>query len=107
MSTYNILYAVIRCPQCEQVSEMEIDTFFGYRDFLEYRMGDQVEWWEGKRVKNGGRPEGGNLSGDGFAVCPRCKFGYWVRVQVQSDTIVAVESNLKKKSLLSDEHAVQ
>jgi len=105
MSTYNLLYAVMTCPKCGQASEMEIDTFFGYRIFLEYRLGDKVSWWERQSVKNGGRPECGNMDGDSFAVCPRCQSGYWVRVQVRSDLIVAVEPNLKKKALLSDPEA--
>ena len=105
MSTYNLLYAVMKCPKCGQAPEMEIDTFFGYRNFLEYRLGDKVEWWERRGVKNGGRPECGNMDGDGFAVCPGCKYEYWVRVRVRSDRIVAVKPNLEKKSLLSDSEA--
>lgn len=102
MSTYNMLHAVMKCPRCDNFAEMEILTYFGFRAFIDYKFGDAVEWVPRKIPKNGGRPEGGNLDGEGYAECPVCAKDFFVRVKVRSDKIEGVEHDSSKTPYIPD-----
>ena len=89
------------CFRCGEVSEMEIDLYFGYKNLLDYKIGDKVEWLSDKAVQNGGRPKDGNLNGQGYTECPKCKKDFFVLVQVRNDVIENIEADLNKKSYIS------
>jgi hypothetical protein len=76
---------------------MELELFFGYGNLISYKIGDRVEWLKGKSVKNGGRPEHGNMEGEGYTECPNCQRDFFVKVHVESDVIVGVEPDMNKK----------
>jgi uncharacterized C2H2 Zn-finger protein len=102
MSVYNILRAKIKCPRCGQVAEQQIDLYFGYRsEMLEFKIGDKYLWCFGKEVHKGGRPENGNIDGEGYVDCEFCKKDYFVKVVVRNDVIENVEFDLMKKGYKS------
>src|SRR6478672_3830292 len=72
MSVYNKVIAHLRCPHCGAVSDMEIDLFFGRRDLSVYRIGDRYVWEAKGGPARGGRPENGNLLGEGYSQCRVC-----------------------------------
>jgi hypothetical protein len=102
MSTYNMLHAVIKCPRCNTLAEMEILTYFGFRQFRDYKIGDKVEWTPRNIVKNGGRPENGTLDGEGYTECPLCAKDFFIRVKVDSDIIEGIEPDLSKNPYIPD-----
>lgn len=104
MSVYNTLHdAPMTCPRCGRDGRMEVDLYFGYRQMLDFRMGDSYEWWPtGKEVDEGGRPAGGNLDGEGYAECPHCQRDFFVIVSVRHDKIVGVRPDTTKKPYLPD-----
>jgi hypothetical protein len=82
---------------------MTVDLYFGYRQVLDYRLGDSYEWWTDQRpVRDGGRPPEGNLGGEGYSVCPNCKKDFFVKVIVRSDRIVRAEPDRSKKPYIPD-----
>jgi hypothetical protein len=102
MGTYNILNTEMRCPRCGKESVMKIELYFGYRNLIEYKIGDKVEWLPRKAVHNGGRPEDGNLDGDGYAEFPRCKRDSFVVVHIRGDVIKRVEADLEREPYMPD-----
>ena len=97
MGTYNILRTEIPCPHCKRLGLASIEMFFG--DTLamrEYAIGDHYDWLPRKAVQNGGRPDGGDLDGEGYAECPHCGTGFYVIVQIRKDVIRGIEPDLDK-----------
>lgn len=89
MSTYNILLISLECPHCHRREMVEVETFFGFGNLINYSVGDSVSWVAGNRLpKNGGRPDGGDLNGEGYCECPHCGLDYFVVVEVRNDTIL-------------------
>ena len=33
------------CPRCQRESTTDVDLYFGYRQVLDYELGDECEWW--------------------------------------------------------------
>lgn len=62
----------------------------------EYSIGDEYKWLLGKAVQNGGRPENGNVDGEGYTVCSLCKKDFFVKVIIRNDVIRCVEPDLYK-----------
>ncbi|MEO7719290.1 MAG: hypothetical protein ABIY70_24075 [Capsulimonas sp.] len=80
---------------------MTINLYFGFRDLLEYRLGDMYEWRERKQPQNDGRPAGGNVDGAGYTECPVClKDSFWI-VEVRSDIIRSVRPDPEKQPYLA------
>ena len=104
MGLYNTLHDVsLTCPRCGQASAMNVDLYFGYRDLIDYRLGDTCEWRsEQAFVRDGERPPEGNLDGDGYAVCPLCKKDFFVTVLVRNDQLVGAEPDCSKKPYIPD-----
>jgi hypothetical protein len=102
MSVYNILKTRMNCPRCGTESEMEVDLYFGLRNQIQYQIGDKVEWIPQKAVQNGGRPENGNLNGEAYAQCPKCKKDFFVIAHIKNDVIESLQPNLEKKSYIPD-----
>jgi len=96
MALYNRLTTIMRCPRCGNEAEMIIDLYFGCTDLLDYRLGDLYRWVPRKIPKNGGRPEGGNLNGEGYTECPVCHRDFFVIVHVRDDKLISVEPDLEK-----------
>jgi hypothetical protein len=103
MGTYNILKAKIECARCKQFAEQEIDLHFGYtNEMLEFSVGDKYRWFLGKEFQNGGRPENGNIDGEGYVICEICKRDFFVIVKVRNDVIEEVRHDSTKKPFLAD-----
>jgi hypothetical protein len=103
MGTYNMLKAEIKCARCEEIAAQEIDLHFGYtNEMLEFNLGDKYVWFFGKEFQNGGRPENGNIDGEGYVVCELCRRDFFVKVAVRNDVIVKTEFDSTKKPFLRD-----
>jgi hypothetical protein len=97
MGIYNCLQTEVQCPRCGVRTEMTINLYFGYRDLLEYHLGDSYQWHERKAPQNGGRPDGGDVDGEGYTECPIClKDSFWI-VEVRSDIIQSVRPDPDKQ----------
>ncbi len=102
MGIYNILKAEIESPRCCQTAEEQIDLYFGYRnEMLEFKVGDEYIWCVGKEVQNGGKPENGNIDGEGYVECDLCKRDFFVKVVVRNDVIKNIEFDSMKKGYKS------
>lgn len=97
MSVHNILKTRVKCPRCGEESEMEVELYFGFRNLIEYKIGEKVKWIPLKAIQNGGRPNNGNLNSEGYAECPKCKKDFFVIVHIKGDVIESLEADLDKK----------
>ena len=67
-------------------------------------MGDIVKWVPGNVTpKNGGRPTGGDMDGEGYAECPACGRDFWVNITIRSDSIERIEPNASRKPYVPDD----
>ena len=106
MGVYNILKTKIECPNCKEISEQQVDLYFGYRnEMLEFKIGDKYVWKEGKEVQNGGRPTNGNLDGEGYFECENCDKDFGVKVLVRDDRIQAIKTDLGKVGFKVENYA--
>ncbi len=97
MGTYNQIQALIPCPHCEKEIPAVVEVRFGdTRQIRNYAIGDTYAWLTGKSVKNGGRPAGGSMQGEGYTVCPRCQRDFFVKVAIVANVITAVEPDVDK-----------
>jgi hypothetical protein len=88
MGSNNILHARIICPSCEQIVPAEIEVGFGEtRQAYQYTIGDRYDWRPQASFQNGGRPENGNLDGEGKTNCPACGDDIPVKVVIRNDVI--------------------
>ena len=69
---------------------------------LEFNLGDKYRWHFGKEFQSGGRPENGNIEGEGYVVCEICRRDFFVKVAVKNDVIECVEFDSTKKPFLKD-----
>jgi len=90
------------CPRCGKESEMEVNLYFGFRNLIDYKIGDTVEWVPRKAVQNGGRPDNGNLNGEGYAECPICLKDFFVIAHIKNDVIESLQANSDKKPYIPD-----
>ncbi|MBN1959547.1 MAG: hypothetical protein JW841_01260 [Deltaproteobacteria bacterium] len=90
MSLYNTIIAVIRCPSCGQKPQVEMQIEFGLKNFLQYKIGDTVQWLPRKAVHNGGRPEDGCLTVEAYGICPLCRHDFFVPIEIEHDRIKRV-----------------
>jgi hypothetical protein len=97
MGTFNIMKASGRCPRCNAEIEFQLDMHFGFTSMMQdLKIGDKYPWLDN------GRPEGGNVDGEGYMSCPRCcKDSFW-RVIVRNDVIVKIEPDVTKKGYMPD-----
>lgn len=103
MGTYNILRTEIECPRCKRIAVQEIDLHFGYtNEVLEFNLGEKYLWHFGRDSKNGGRPENGNIDGEGYVVCELCRRDYFVKVVVRNDVIENIDFDSTKKPFVKD-----
>jgi hypothetical protein len=61
-------------------------------------IGDKVPWVSGRQEENGGRPQSGNMDGDGYMECPSCRKDSFLTVCVRDDVIQAVEQTKMPKA---------
>ena len=103
MSSYNILRTSVKCPRCGEPVETDIDCFFGNTaQMLRLEVGDAYPWVARRQPQNGGRPDGDEVSGEGYMECPICRKDSFLRVIIQGDTIVGVEPDLNRKGYIAD-----
>jgi uncharacterized C2H2 Zn-finger protein len=103
MGTYNRLKTEITCPRCLTVAEVEVDCYFGHVwEMKNYKVGDSYDWVPRKAIQNGGRPEGGDVDGEGYTDCPSCKKDFFVKVIVRKDLIQGVKPDLAKRPHILD-----
>jgi hypothetical protein len=90
------------CPRCGQRADVEVDLYFGDVTLDHYRLGDTYRWRPRKQVKNGGRPEGGDLDGEGYAECPLCGKDFFVIVRVRGDVLEGVTVDADRPGYVPD-----
>ena len=104
MGTYNLLHISMPCPRCDAIAETEIECRFGNTSqMLDLKVGHTYPWVSRKQPRNGGRPEGGNVDGEGYMECRQCKKDSFVRVIVKGDVIKAVEPNMDRPGYIRTE----
>lgn len=69
---------------------MEAQTTSGVLNLLEYKIGDPMSWTRKVSLKKGGRPQDGNMDGEGYVECPSCTRDYFLVVEIRNDRIAAV-----------------
>ena len=108
MGTYNTLLTNLTCPHCNTLVSVEIEMRFGNTLRMEkFVIGDYYRWVSGKSVQHGGRPEKGNLEGEGYAECPHCRRDFFVKVMVREDKLEGVKPDIEKAAYIqSSEDAV-
>lgn len=104
MGNYNTVIAPVTCPRCGANVRAEIEVRFGDTSKLvTLNIGDRVPWAAGRLEKNGGRPERGNLDGDGYMECPSCRKDSFLTVYVRDDVIKAVgQTKIPKAQYIPD-----
>lgn len=90
MGTFNYLVATAACPFCGEIQEMSIESKFGLRNQLTYRIGDAVRWVPRRIYRNGGRPAKGAVGEWGYADCSSCGRDFFVQIEIDEDVIKAV-----------------
>lgn len=76
---------------------MEIEIKFGdTSNMLRLKPKDHYPWKQGKAARNGGRPEGGNLDGEGYAECPNCSKDSFFVVVIRKDVIIDAHPDAEK-----------
>ncbi len=102
MSIYNYIHVQMCCPRCGNVGNMEVETYIGLTDLLIYHIGDKYVWHDRKAVQNGGRPENGDLTGEGYVgECPICHKDFFVKIIVEDDQIKSVEPDLSREPFIN------
>jgi len=100
MSAYNLLNCQLKCPKCGVTSIFELETKFGSKSYIEYEIGDKVQWCKRDSINKGGRPEGGNIIEEGYAECESCGKDFFVNVEIKKGFIESVSINDKKKGFI-------
>lgn len=91
MGPHNILKTDAVCPRCGVCCAMECELRFGdTRGMKTVLVGDQYPWVPMREIQKGGRPEHGDLDGEGYAVCPRCGRMFSVKVLIRRDVIIGI-----------------
>lgn len=81
----------------------EIEIRFGDTSrFVTLKIGDRVPWVPSRQEKHGGRPEGGNLVGDGYMECPICHKGSFLSVTIRDDVIQTVGPKMPMAPYIPD-----
>ncbi len=97
MGTCNTLKTRMVCPRCDVSVEVEIEMEFGDTCAMAaFAVGDRYAWVPGKAVPHGGRPENGDLYGEGYAECPHCRRDFFVKVLIRGDRIEDVVPDAEK-----------
>jgi len=103
MGSYNILRRSLTCPRCGAVVEAAVDCHFGdTSQMTALRIGARYPWVPRKQPQNGGRPEAGNVDGEGYMECPRCHKDSFLRVIVRDDVITSVEPDAERHGYIPD-----
>lgn len=102
MGLYNTLRTELVCPRCGNRGEMEINMYFGFRNLFTLHLGDTYPWKPRVLPRNGGRPPGGNIDGEGYAECPTCGKDFWLHVIVRSDRILRIDFDNERPPFISD-----
>ncbi|MBK9927631.1 MAG: hypothetical protein IPP66_20365 [Anaerolineales bacterium] len=65
-----------------------------------FQVGDIYKWISGAAVQHGGRPDMGNIDGEGYTECPQCRRDFFVKVMIREDRIEGVEPNTEKAAYI-------
>lgn len=101
MGIYNLLTCETQCPHCASVGDVEVQTYFGLLNLLDYEIGDEVAWTRKVSTKKGGRSKDGDLDGEGYAECPSCGRDYFLVVEVRHDRITAARVDPAKPGYMA------
>jgi hypothetical protein len=69
---------------------------------VDLKIGDRYPWVPRKQVQNGGRPDNGNVDGEGYMECPECGKDSFLLVVVRNDVIEGVEPNATRQGYIPD-----
>ena len=92
MGTYNTTLAVMKCLRCDEVSEIEVDLYFGDTSEMTFvKLGDAY-------------PMGGEVleRGEGYAECPRCERDFFCEAVISKGVLVGVEANTTRAPYVPD-----
>jgi len=102
MGTYNEIYYELQCPRCKEESKQYIQLHFGDTRYLtELKIGDKYPWVENKSIQNGGRPENGNIDGEGYVECEKCKKDFIVKAIIRNDILENIVIDQSKKPYIA------
>ena len=103
MGIYNTVHATVACPRCGVLGEVEIEVRTGNTSQMaNLHIGDKYPWVARIPPKNGGRPDGGNVDGDGYMECEFCHKDSFMRIIIREDIIVGVEPDYGKRGYISN-----
>jgi len=103
MRTVNTLCSLLTCPRCGVVVQTAVECHFGdTSQMLKLKIGDRYPWVPQKQRQSGGRPENGDVAGEGYMECPRCHKDSFLRVIVRDDVIESVELDTDRHGYLPD-----
>lgn len=92
MGAYNEVKASVLCPNCLNVSEVDIQFKYGNTNGLRYAMGQRITW-SGNEV---GSSQAGEVLVEGEAVlCPICGYeGEWpVLLKIRDDVLIEASTH--------------
>ena len=103
VGTFNKVHAAVVCPRCgaEGVAELEL-RLGNTANMRDLRVGDLYPWVPGEPPENGGRPEGGNVDGDGYMECEHCRKDSFHFVTIREDVINGIAPNRYKEPYITD-----
>lgn len=105
MGTYNRLRVeTIGCPRCGvTISDAIVDCYFGdTSQMIDLHVGHRYPWLPKKALQNGGRPQHGDIDGEGYAECPHCAKDFFLKIIVRDDRIVGAEVDLNRRGYFAD-----
>jgi hypothetical protein len=108
MRTYNSLFTDLDCPHCHENVDVQIMLCFGDVNEYTYVLGDNYNWLSDEPSHSGGRPEDGNMDGEGYEICPRCGSVFNISVEIRNDIITRIfhrfapEETIDIKTPMSD-----
>lgn len=106
MANFNTARLNLRCPRCGRRSDVDVQLWVGERTQKRYALGDEIRWrrsvaGRGARPRfeaGEARPKGGDLDGEGFAICPKCDAAIGLAAHVRSDHLDSVTIDFDKTS---------
>ncbi len=81
---------------------MEVEFRFGLLNLDVYKLGDIIKWSdEGRGLRSPkARPENGDYTNEGYAVCPVCQKDFWLTIVVKTDHIERADIVINKSGYI-------
>jgi len=97
----NTIIVSVDCPRCGTTAETEVEApLDGNGGPRRYGIGETVAWSPSITADYSGRPPLGDVTVEGYAVCPVCTKDYFVEIRVERDRITGVEVDLTRRGYI-------